>query len=64
MRRAARRFASGGVEGADGFGDVGGFGFGEFEECTKLRVDVAGEIKQTISRLPFFKPRHFLCKRG
>ena len=64
MRRAARRFASGGVESADGFGDVTGFGFGEFEECTKLRVDGAGEIKQTISRFPINEIGNFLCKRG
>ena len=64
MRRVARRFASGGVEGADGFGDIGGFRFGEFEERAKLLVDIIIEIKQTISHLPFSKPRHFLCKRG
>ena len=64
MRRVARRFASGGVEGADGFGDVTGFLFSKFEERAKLLVDIIIEIKQTISRLPFVKPRHFLCKRG
>ena len=64
MRRAARRFASGGVEGTDGFGDVAGFWFGKLEESAMLLVDIIIEIKQTISRLPFSKPRHFLCKRG
>ena len=55
---------AGGVEIADGFGDVGGFGFGEFEESAKLRVDVAGEIKQTISRFPITEIGNFFCKRG
>ena len=53
---------AGGVEGADGFGDVGRFGFGKFEERAKLLVDVIIEIKQTISRFPISKVRHFFCK--
>ena len=55
---------AGGVEGTDGFGDVAGFWFSKFEESAKLFVDIIIEIKQTICRLPFVKPRHFLCKRG
>ena len=55
---------AGGVEVTDCFGDVGGFRFSEFEECAKLRVDVAGEIKQTISRFPITEIGNFFCKRG
>lgn len=55
---------AGGVEGAGGFGDICGFRFGKFEERAKLLVDIVIEIKQTISSLPFVKPRHFLCKCG
>ena len=53
---------AGGVEITDGVGDVGGFGFGEFAERSELGVDIAVEVKQTISRFPLAEIRNFFCK--
>ena len=53
---------AGRVEGADGVGYVGGFGFGEFAERAELGVDVTVEVKQTISRFPIAEIGNFLGK--
>ncbi len=51
------------VEGADGAGDVGGFGLGELGEGAELGVDVAVKIYQAPGLLPIGKIRDFFCKR-